>query len=113
VAESGSAGERVSVLALCEATVRQLDQVTVATVADLDRDGAFAERGYKSAVQALSDLLGWERFEARRRMTAAEQVTPRTGLGGAVLPARVGGDGGGVRGGADGVAAEDGAWSST
>ena len=55
VAEAGSAGERVSVLTLCEATVRQLDQVTVATVAGLDRDGVFAERGYRSAVQALSD----------------------------------------------------------
>ena len=49
----------------------------------------FAEHGYKSAVQALSDLLGWERFEARRRVVAAEQVTPRTGLDGAVLPARL------------------------
>ena len=75
-------------LALCEATVRQLDQVTVATVAGLDH-GVLAERGYGSAVQALSDLLGWERFEARRRVVAAEQVTPRIGLDGSVLPARL------------------------
>jgi hypothetical protein len=47
VAGAGSADERVSVLALCEATVRQLDQVSVATVAGLDRDGVFAERGYR------------------------------------------------------------------
>ena len=83
VAEAGSANERVSVLTLCETMARQLDQVTVAAVAALDRDGVFAERGYRSPVQALSDLLGWERFEARRRVTAAEQVTPRTGLDGA------------------------------
>ena len=37
----------------------------------------------------MSDLLGWERFEARRRVTAAEQVAPRTGLDGSVLPARL------------------------
>ena len=89
VAEAGSAGERLSVLTLCEAMARQLDQVTVDAVATLDRDGVFAERGYTSPVQALSDLLGWERFEARRRVTAAEQVTPRTGLDGAALPARL------------------------
>ena len=49
----------------------------------------FTDKGYKSPVQALSDLLGWEGCEARRRMVAAEQVTPRTGLDGAVLPARL------------------------
>ena len=38
--------------------MRQLDQVTVAAVAGLDRDGVFAERGYRSAVQALGYLLG-------------------------------------------------------
>jgi 5-methylcytosine-specific restriction protein A len=89
VGEAGSAEERVSVLALCEATARQLDQVTVATVAGLDRDGVFTDKGYRSAAQALSDLLGWERFEARRRTVAAEQVTPRVGLDGGVLPARL------------------------
>ena len=89
VAETGSANERVSVLTLCETVARQLDQVTVATVAGLDREGVFVERGYRSPVQALSDLVGWERFEAHRRVTAAEQVTPRTGLDGSVLPARL------------------------
>ena len=59
VAEAGSAGERLSVLTLCEGMARQLDQVTVAAVAGLDRDGVFAERGYRSAVQALGTLLGW------------------------------------------------------
>ena len=38
---------------------------------------------------ALSDLLGWEQFEAHRRVSAAEQVAPRTGLDGSVLPARL------------------------
>jgi Domain of unknown function (DUF222) len=37
----------------------------------------------------VADLLGWERFEARRRVVAAEQVTSRVGLDGAALPARL------------------------
>jgi 5-methylcytosine-specific restriction protein A len=89
VAVAGSAGEPVSVLTLCEGVAGQLDQVTVATVAGLDRDGVFAERGYRSVAAALSDLVGWERFEARRRVVAAEQVVPRVGLDGGVLPARL------------------------
>jgi 5-methylcytosine-specific restriction protein A len=37
----------------------------------------------------LSDLVGWERFESRRRSIAAEQVGARTSLDGSVLPARL------------------------
>jgi len=89
VADAGSADERVAVLRLCENTTRQLDQVTVTTVAGLDREGVFAEHGYKSATKALTDLLGWEHVDAHRRTVAAEQVAPRTGLDGTVLPARL------------------------
>src|SRR5215210_5253410 len=85
----GSDAELMSVLTLCEGATRRLDRATVDAVAVLGRRGVFAERGYKSAAAALSDLLGWERFEARRRVVAAEQVTPRAGLDGAVLPARL------------------------
>ena len=88
-AGSSSDAELVALLSTCESVVRRLDRVTVDAVAALDRRGVFADHGYRSPVQALSDLLGWERFEARRRVTAAEQVTPRTGLDGAVLPARL------------------------
>ena len=88
-AGSSSDAELVALLGTCESVVRRLDRVTVDAVAALDRRGVFAEHGYRSAVQALSDLLGWERFEARRRVTAAEQVTPRTGLDGSVQPARL------------------------
>jgi 5-methylcytosine-specific restriction protein A len=82
---AGSSGdaELVSVLTLCEAVVRRLDRVTVGAVAALERRGVFAAKGYKSAAGALGDLLGWERFEGRRRVVAAEQVTPRVGLDGA------------------------------
>ena len=85
----GSDAELMSVLTLCEGVTRRLDRVTVDALAALERRGVFAERGYKSAAAALSDLLGWERFEARRRVVAAEQVTPRVGLDGAPLPARL------------------------
>ena len=88
-ASSSSDAELVALLSTCESVVRRLDRATVDAVAALERRGMFAEHGYRSAVQALSDLLGWERFEARRRVTAAEQVTPRTGLDGSVLPARL------------------------
>ena len=89
VARSGSDAELVTLLTTCEAVVRRLDRVTVDAVAALDRRGAFTERGYTSPAAALSDLLGWERFESRRRVVAAEQVTPRTGLDGSALPARL------------------------
>jgi hypothetical protein len=85
----GSDAELVSVLTLCEGVTRRLDRVTVGALAALERRGAFAEHGYKSGVAALSDLLGWERFEARRRVVVAEQVTSRVGLDGTPLPARL------------------------
>ena len=74
VAVSGADDELVSLLTVCEGAARRLDRVTVDAVAALERRGTFAERGYKSTAGALRDLLGWERFEARRRVTAAEQV---------------------------------------
>ena len=89
VAETGADDELVSLLTVCEGAARRLDRVTVDAVAALERRGTFSERGYKSAAGALRDLLGWERFEARRRVTAAEQVTPRVGLDGGALPARL------------------------
>src|SRR6185312_15339360 len=78
---AGSAAdtELLSVLAVCEDVARRLDRITVAAVAALERRGVFAEKGYTSAAGALGDLLGWERFEARRRVVAAEQVTARVG----------------------------------
>lgn len=81
--------ELLSVLTLCEGLTRRLDRLAVDTLSILERRGTFAERGYRSAAGALSDLLGWERFESRRRVTAAEQVCPRVGLDGSALPARL------------------------
>ena len=89
MAESGADDELVSLLTVCEGAARRLDRVTVDTVAALERRGTFSERGYKSTAGALRDLLGWERFEARRRVTVAEHVTARVGLDGGALPARL------------------------
>ncbi|MPZ66033.1 MAG: hypothetical protein GEU83_11130, partial [Pseudonocardiaceae bacterium] len=69
--------ELLLTLSLCEMVTRQIDHLAVGAIAELSRRGAFAERGYKTPAATLSDLLGWERFEARRRVTAAEQLCPR------------------------------------
>jgi hypothetical protein len=81
--------ELLSVLTLSEGMTRQLDHLTVSAVATLQRRGTFSERGYRKPAAALTDLLGWEWFEARRRVTAAEQVCERIGLDGTVLAARL------------------------
>ena len=85
----GSEDELVAVLAMSEETRRALDRIMADTTADLQRRGTFGERGYRSPAGALSDLLGWERFEARRRVVAAESVCETVDLGGQVLPARM------------------------
>ena len=90
-AESGATtdDELLAALRLCEGAARRLDRAAVRVVAVLSRRGAFADRGYKSAVKAVADLLGCEQFEARRRVVAAEHVCPRVGLDGTVLPPRL------------------------
>jgi hypothetical protein len=86
-----AAGEAdlLGVLTLGEGVRRALDQAGVAALADLERRGTFCERGYRSSPAALADLLGWERVDARRHLTAAEQVRPRLGLDGTPLPPRL------------------------
>ncbi|ODU05329.1 MAG: hypothetical protein ABS81_07865 [Pseudonocardia sp. SCN 72-86] len=90
-AASGAAGddELLATLTVCEGATRLLEQLTVGAIADLQRRGVFAERGYRSAVTALADLLGWDRPEARRRLLVAEHAVDRTGLDGTPLPARL------------------------
>jgi 5-methylcytosine-specific restriction protein A len=89
IAETGGDAELVAALVRCENATRRLDRTAVSAVAALERRGVFAEKGYRSSAAALADLLGWERFEARRRVVAAERVTPRVGLDGSALPARL------------------------
>ncbi|MQA16702.1 MAG: DUF222 domain-containing protein, partial [Pseudonocardiaceae bacterium] len=88
-AATASDAEALSVLVTCESVSRQLDRLTVDTIATLQQRGTFTEHGYRTPAAALGDLLGWERFEARRRVTAAEQVCDRAGLDGTPVPARL------------------------
>ncbi len=81
--------ELLSALTIAEGVARRLDRITVTTISTLQRRGAFTERGYKSTTAALSDLLGWERFESRRRVNAAEHICPRIALDGTSTPPRL------------------------
>jgi 5-methylcytosine-specific restriction protein A len=63
---AAAAEDLLSVLTISEGVARRLDQIVVGVVADLLRRWTFAERGYRNAVTAVADLLGWDRGEARR-----------------------------------------------
>src|SRR5690349_13499792 len=86
---AASPDEVIDMLRVCEEARRALDRAVVNVTADLQRRGTFTDRGYRSPTGALSDLLGWERFEARRRVIATENVCEQMGLDGAPLPARL------------------------
>jgi hypothetical protein len=78
----------IEMLRVGAAVERAAQRVGVQAVAALQRRGVFARLGQR-AVTALADLLGVEHVEARRVVTAAEQVIPRVDLQGQVLPARL------------------------
>ncbi|MFB9745495.1 DUF222 domain-containing protein, partial [Pseudonocardia sulfidoxydans] len=79
----------LSALTVCEGAARLLERLSVAAIAALQRRGVFTERGYRSTVTALGDLLGWERADARRRLVVAEHAVEIVGLDGSTLPARL------------------------
>ena len=79
----------LSALTFCEGVSRQMERLGVTVLAGLIRRGTFAERGYASVPKALTDLLGLDWAEARRRAVVAEQAVARVGLDGAVLPAHL------------------------
>jgi len=91
VAAGPTAGDAdlLAVLTFGEGARRALDQVTVAALAALERRGIFAARGYRSSAAAVADRLGGERADAKRYLSAAEHVGPRTGLDGTPLPPRL------------------------
>src|SRR6201991_1414351 len=66
--------ELLSVLTIVEGVARRLDHLTVSTFATVQRRGTFTARGYKKPAWALSDLLGWDGFEAHRRVVGAAQA---------------------------------------
>ncbi|MGI5129438.1 DUF222 domain-containing protein [Pseudonocardia sp. CA-107938] len=81
----------LAALLVLEGVARQVDRAKVAAIAAVERDGVLAEKGYRNTVAGLKDLLGWDHDTARRHVTVAEHVGPRTALDGAplepVLPA--------------------------
>lgn len=79
----------LALLTLCEAAARRVDRLLVGALAEAERRGVFVERGYRSSAAALGDLVGWDRAEARRRLSAAPLVRPRVGLDGTPLPPRL------------------------
>ncbi|WP_277398862.1 HNH endonuclease signature motif containing protein [Pseudonocardia alaniniphila] len=74
---------------MCETVTRRLEHIQIELVASLMRDGAFADRGYRSATQALADVLGCDTVVARRRVRVAEDVCPHISLDGQSLPPRL------------------------
>src|SRR4051794_16326709 len=87
--QGASADDLVQTLRAWESVSRRLDQIGVQAVADLDRQGTFAEHGYASATRALQDLLRLDHAPAAQRGAAAAAVCPRAGLDGTALPARL------------------------
>jgi hypothetical protein len=87
-ADSADDDGLIELLRVGAAVERAVQRVGVQAVAALQRRGVFARLGQRP-VTALADLLGVEHVEARRVVTAAEQVVPRADLQGQVLPARL------------------------
>ena len=88
-AAGGQDADLLSALTLCEGATRRLDLIAVRAIATLHRRGAFTERGYRNPIAAVTDLLGCDWTDARRRVLGAEQVCERVGLDGTVLPPRL------------------------
>lgn len=55
----------LDLLRVGEGITRGVERASIGAMSDLERRGVFAERGYRSTVTALADLLGWERGDAR------------------------------------------------
>ncbi|HWM58117.1 MAG TPA: DUF222 domain-containing protein [Pseudonocardia sp.] len=78
----------LGVLRVAGAADRELQRITVLAAAALQRRGAFTARGQRP-VTALADLLGIDDIDARRIVTGADWVCPRTDLQGQELPPRL------------------------
>jgi hypothetical protein len=84
-----SGSELVSVLAATRALERAVSQLQVEAVAALERNGVFAEQGYRRPDSAIANVLTVERARAQQVVKAAELVCPRIDLQGQELPARL------------------------
>lgn len=77
-----SEDEALAALREYGAGVRRLEYRGVELIAGLDQRAVFASRGYRSTIDAIADLLGWDRSRAARRIRAGQAVTEQTTLDG-------------------------------
>ena len=85
---SGDAQSRIDGLKARRMVRRQCDLDSLELIAGLDQDGEFADRGVRAA-DAVCDLLGLGRREARRMVAVAVRVFPTRTLLGEVLEPRL------------------------
>jgi 5-methylcytosine-specific restriction protein A len=85
-APSTPAAEKVEVFRDYGIAHDQLDTRGVLMIADMTREGIFSDAGYPKPQYAVADLWSWDQRPARRRVQVADQVCPRIGLDGQVLP---------------------------
>jgi hypothetical protein len=80
-----SSPDHLAALLVVEGVSRRADRAKIAQIAAIERDGSFAEKGYKTTTGGLKDLLGWDHDIAARHVKVAQHVGPRTALDGAPL----------------------------
>jgi hypothetical protein len=78
----------LAALLATERVSRRADRAKVSQIAAVDRDGTLVEKGYKTTLAGLKDLLGWDHDIARQHVRVARHVGPRTTLDGAPLSRR-------------------------
>jgi 5-methylcytosine-specific restriction protein A len=70
----------------CHSLMQTAAQFQVEAIAVLDRNGVFAECGYRRPASAVANLLNLDPGHAREITTAAARVCPRADLQGQTLP---------------------------
>jgi acyl-CoA reductase-like NAD-dependent aldehyde dehydrogenase len=61
-----SSSDPLAALLVAEGGARLMDRAKITQIAAVERDGAFAEKGYKTTTGGLQDLLGWDHDIAAR-----------------------------------------------
>jgi 5-methylcytosine-specific restriction protein A len=69
-----SSTDPLAALLVAEGGSRLMDRVKVSQIAAVDRDGSPTEKGYKTALAGVKDLLGWDHDIARRHVTVAQHA---------------------------------------
>jgi hypothetical protein len=75
----------LAALLTAEGVSRRADHAKITQIATIERESTLAEKGFKSDIAGLQDLLGWDSDTAHQHVRLARQVGPRTGLDGAAL----------------------------